>query len=134
MLFTGFARALVSKMLAGILHTASSSSSWVRCKALTPNGVLHHRKNKVGSLRRTQSELEIKLARYHGEDPATVQQDDMALPENLNMKVMCVSRSLLYPHPVLWMVFLLPFLFCAAFMGYRSAYFVGSSVRKVSQS
>lgn len=45
-------------------------------------------KNKVGSLRRTQSELEIKLARYHGEDPATVQQDDMALPENLNMKVM----------------------------------------------
>eukprot|EP00961_Rhodomonas_salina_P054016 725348-Rhodomonas_salina.3 len=90
-------------MLAGILHTASSSSSWVRCKALTPNGVLHHRKNKVGSLRRTQSELEIKLARYHGEDPATVQQDDMALPENLNMKVMCVSRSLLYPHPVLWM-------------------------------
>jgi len=54
---------------------------------------LYEMRNKISSLRQTQSELRAKMARYQGEEPKEGESCDEPMPENLNMKVMLETNN-----------------------------------------
>jgi hypothetical protein len=49
---------------------------------------LYEMRNKISSLRQTQSELQAKMARYNGQEPIEGEICDEPMPVELNMKVM----------------------------------------------